>query len=75
MGIIHSYYYMAYKENERIEKENKRVEKERQAQEAAKKKLGNNGSKRQVHPLQSTDATALSGALSALADEIDEGGL
>ena len=77
MGIIHSYYYMSFKESERLEKEAK-AEKERQEKEAAQNKAKQNpGYKgRRVHPAQGNAVDRLPQALTALAEEIDdEGGL
>lgn len=73
VGIIHSYYYMAFKENERLEKIQK--EEEARQQEKERNKGKDNGPKRRVHPAQAARAQAMMPqALTELAAELDEEG-
>lgn len=70
MGIINWYWYLSFKENQRIVKTQKEEE-ERKKKEAAQQKNSKNGS---IRPHPSQGAAFTPQAMEELVEELEEGG-
>lgn len=71
MGLVQTYYALAFAENERLAKE---AEEEAKRRESERHNKGKVKQQRQMHPAQGKVPHIPSGALSQLVEEMDEEG-